>query len=64
MLYGKGTEPNERRLDLHIIQLESYFSHIIKGYGYEMDKKHIKQNGGDLNVVFLHSRAGVQSDSE
>ena len=24
MLYGKGAEPNKRRLDLHIIELESY----------------------------------------
>ena len=39
MLPGKGTEPNKRRLDLHIIKLESYVSQIIKGYGYERDKK-------------------------
>ena len=31
MLYGKGAEPNKRRLDLHIIELESYVSQIIKG---------------------------------
>ena len=39
MLYGKSTEPNKRRLDLHIIELESYVGKIIKGYGYERDKK-------------------------
>ena len=33
MLYGKGAEPNKRRLDLHIIELESYVSQIIKGCG-------------------------------
>ena len=64
MLYGKGTEPNKRRLDLHIIELESYVGQIIKGYGYERDKKYIEQNTVDLNVVILHFRAGVQSDSE
>ena len=64
MLYGKGTEPNKRRLDLHIIQLESYVDQIFKGYGYERDKKYIQQNTGDLNAVILHFRAGVQSDSE
>ena len=32
MLYGKGTEPNKRRLDLHIIKLESYVGQILKGY--------------------------------
>ena len=58
MLYGKDTEPNQRRLDLHIIQLESHFCQIIR------DKKYIEQNGGDLNVVILHSRAGIQSDTE
>ena len=64
MLYGKGTEPNKRRLDLHIIQLESYVDQIFKGYGYERDKKYIQQNTGDLNAVILHFRAGVQSHSE
>ena len=64
MLHGKSTEPNKRRLDLHIIELESYVAKIIKGYGYERDKKYIEQNTGDLNVVILHFRAGVQSDSE
>ena len=52
----KGTEPNKRRLDLQIIKLESYVGQIIKGYGYEMDKKYIEQNTGDLNVVILHIR--------
>ena len=56
MLYGKGTEPNQRRLDLHIIKLESYVGQIIKGYGYERDKKYIEQNTGDLNVVILRFR--------
>ena len=56
MLYGKGTEPNKTRLDLHIRQLGSYVGQIIKGYGYERDKKYIEQNTGDLNVVILHLR--------
>ena len=64
ILYGKCTEPNKRRLGLHIIELESYVGQIIKGYGYERDKKYIELNTGDLNAVILHFRAGVQSDSE
>ena len=64
MLYGKGTEPNKRRLDLHIIELESYVGQIIKGYSYERDKKYIEQNTGDINAVILHFRTGVQYDSE
>ena len=64
MLYGKGTEPNKRRLDLHIIELESYVGQSIKGYGYEGDKKYIEQNTGNLTSVILHFRAGVQSDRE
>ena len=44
MLYGKGTEPNKRRLDLHIRQLGSYVGQIIKGFGYERNKKYIEQN--------------------
>ena len=47
MLYGKGAEPNKRRLDLHIIELESYVSQIIKGCGNERDKKYTEQNTGD-----------------
>ena len=64
ILYGKCTEPNKRRSDLHIIELKSYVGQIIKGYGYERDKKYIEHNPGDLNAVILHSRAGVQPDSE
>ena len=64
MLSGKGTEPNKRRLDLNIIELESYVNQIIKGYDCERDKKYIKQNTGDLNAVILHFRTGVQSDSK
>ena len=64
MLYLKGIGPNKRRLDLHIIELESYVGQIIKGYGYERDKKYIEQNTDDLNAVILHFRAGVQSDSK
>ena len=64
ILYGKCTEPNKRWLDLHIIELESYVGQIIKGYGYERDKKYIEHNTGDLNAVILHFRAGVQSDSD
>ena len=64
MLYGKGREPNKRRLDLHIIELKSYVDQIIKGHGYERDKKYIKQNTRDLNAVPLYFRTGVQSDSE
>ena len=56
MLYGKGTGSNKKRLDLHIIHLESYVGQIIKGYGYEGDKKYIEQNTGDLNLVILHFR--------
>ena len=56
MLYGKGTEPNKKRLDLHIIELESYVGQIIKGYGYEGDKKYIEQSTADLNLVILHFR--------
>ena len=52
MLYGKGTDPNKRRLDLHI-QLESYVGQIIKGCGYERDKKYIEQNTGDLDAAVL-----------
>ena len=62
MLYGKGTEPNKRRLDLHIIELESYVGQINKGYGWERNKKYIERNTGDLNAVILHFRTGVQSD--
>ena len=64
ILYGKCTEPTKRRLDLHIIELESYIGQIMKGYDYKGDKKYIEQNTGDLNAVILHFRAGVQSDSE
>ena len=64
MLYGKVTDPNKRRLDLHIIELESYVGQIIKGYGCERSKKNIEQNTGDLNAVILHFRTDVQSDSE
>ena len=64
ILYRKCTEPNKRRLDLHIIELESYIGQIMKGYDYKGDKKYIEQNTGDLNDVILHFRAGVQSDSE
>ena len=46
----KGTEPNKRILDL---QLESYFGQIIKGCGYERDKKYIEQNTGDLDAAVL-----------
>ena len=64
MLYGKSTEPNQRRLDLHIKELELYVGQIIKAYGYERDKKCIEQNTDDLNAVILHFKTGVQSDSE
>ena len=64
MLHGRGTEPNKRRLDLHIIELELSVSQIIKGHGYEMDKKCIKKYTYELNTVILHFRAGLQSDSE
>ena len=64
ILYRKCTEPNKRRLDLHIIELESNIGQIMKGYDYKGDKKYIEQNTGDLNAVILHFRAGVQSDSE
>ena len=64
ILYRKCTEPNKRRLDLHIIELESYIGQIMKGYDYKGDKKYIEQNTGDLNAVILHFRAGVQCDSE
>ena len=64
ILYRKCTEPNKRRLDLHIIELESYIGQIMKGYDYKGDKKYIEQNTGDLNAVILHFRAGVQSDSQ
>ena len=59
-----STEPNKRKLDLQILELESYVGQIIKGYGYERDKKYIKHNMGDLNAVILHFRAGAQSNSE
>ena len=46
VLYGKCTEQNERRLDLHMIELELYIGQIIKGYGYEREKTlHRKQYG-------------------
>ena len=64
MLHGKGTEQNKKRLDLYIIELESYVGQIIKGYGCERNKKYIEQNTGDLNAVILDFRTGVQSDSE
>ena len=64
ILYGKCTEPNRRRVHLHIIELESYVVQIIKWYGYERYKKYIEHNTGDLNAVILHFRAGVQSETE
>ena len=64
MFYGKDTEQNKRRLDLRIMELESYVGQIIKGYGCERDKKYFEQNTGDLNAVIPHFRAGVQSCSE
>ena len=64
MLYGKGTEPNKRILDIHIIELESYVGQTIKGYVNERDKKYIKHNTGDSNAVILHFRAGEKSDCE
>ena len=33
ILYGIGTEPNKRSLDLHMIELQSYVGQIIKWYG-------------------------------
>ena len=59
MLHGKSTEPNKKRLDLHIIELESCVGQIIKRYGCERNKKYIEQNSGDLNAVILHFRTGV-----
>ena len=53
ILYGKCTEPNKRRLDLHVIELELHVGQITKGYGYERDKKYIEHNMGDLNAVIL-----------
>ena len=47
------TEPNKRRLDIHIIQLESYAGQIIKGYGDERGREYIEQNTVDLNAVVL-----------
>ena len=64
VLYGKDTEPNKRRLDPHKIELEPYVGQFIKGHGYGRDKKCIEHNTGDLNVIILHFRASVQSDSE
>ena len=64
MFYGEGAEPNKKRLDLHIKELESYVGQIIKRYSYERDKKYIQHNAVDLNAVILHFGAGVQSDSE
>ena len=64
ILYGKCTEPNKRWLDLHITEFESYVGQIIKGYGYERDKKYIDRSTGYLNVVILHFRGVPQSDSE
>ena len=63
VLYGKCTEPNKRRLDLDIIELESEIGQIIKGYGFERDKKYIEHIMGDLNAVTLHFRTDVQSNS-
>ena len=63
MIYGKCTEPNNRRLDLHAIELESYVGQITKGYGYERDNEYIEHSTGDLNAAILHFRAGVHSDS-
>ena len=62
MLYGKGTEPNKGRLDIHITESESYVGQIIKGYGCERDRKYIKKNLGDSNAAILHFRTDVQSD--
>ena len=61
MLNGKGTKPNMRKLNLHIIELESYVGQIIKGYGYARDKNvSNKLNAGDLNVVILHFKGCVR----
>ena len=57
------TEPNKRRLDLDIIELGSDIRQIIKGYGYEWDKKYIEHIMGDLNAVTLHFSGDVHSDS-
>ena len=64
ILYGKCTEPNKRRLDLHVTELKSYIGQIVNGHGYEKDQKYNEHNTSDLNAVILHFRAGVQSDSE
>ena len=64
ILYGKCTEPNRRRLDLHIIELEPYDGQVIEIYGYYRDKKYIEYNTGDLNAVILHFKAGVESNGE
>ena len=37
---------------------------IIKGCGYERDKKYIEQNTFDFSSTIIHFRAGVQSDNE
>ena len=60
IFYVKCAEPNKRRLDLRIIELESYVGQIIKGYEKdEREKKYIEHNTGDLNADILHFRAGV-----
>ena len=64
MLCGKGSGPNKRRLDPHKIELESYVGQVSKGHGYGRDKMYIEHNSSDLNVVILHFRVGVQSDSK
>ena len=46
-----------------MIELGSDIRQIIKGYGYEWDKKYIEHITGDLNAVTLHFSGDVHSDS-
>ena len=47
MLYEKGTKSNNRRLDLHIIELESYVGQVIK----DMVVKGIKSTQNKVQVI-------------
>ena len=64
ILYGKGPETNKRKLDLHVIELESYDGQILKDVVMKGNNEYIEHNSSNLNASILHFRAGVQSESE
>ena len=64
ILYRKGPEPNTRKLDVHVKELESYDGQILKDMVMKGNNEYIEHNSSGLNASILHFRAGVQPNSE